>query len=390
MTAFWLHRAGHRVTVVERSPQRRRTGGHAVDLFAPAMDIAERMGVLEAVQHHATGTEWLTVRRENARREVTIDLRRLMGALSDRHVEIMRDDLAAILHDATARDVEYVFDEQITALADDGTVTFERTPPRRFDVIVGADGLHSGVRRIAFGGSANTRWLGGHIAVAVIPDHEDLRNHMRTIVGPHRMVGIYSARHMPDARAFFLFRPPTERQYHHRDVAHQKQLLRDAFGDLGGEVPALLDEADQSPAFYFDSITQLVMDHWTRGRVALVGDAGYCPGPAVGGSTSLAVVGAYTLAGELADASGDIAVAFPAYEAALQDYVIRSRRFATKMARRLVPGTRAGVWALAHGTSAFARLPTSLGRRLVGLGGGLGLHESIRIRDYPALEPRAG
>ena len=387
VTAFWLHRAGHHVTVVEQSPELRKTGGHAVDLFTPAIAVVERMGVLRAVQDHATGTERMTIRREHSRREVTIDMTRLMGALSDRHVEIMRDDLSEILYDATRHDVEYVFGDRIVALADDGVVTFERATARRFDVVIGADGLHSGVRRIVFGPESRySRWLGGYVAVASIPDDQHLHDHMRTLLGVDRMVGVYSARHMTDARAFFLFRPATELDDRHRDVARQKQLLREAFGDLDGEVPRLLDQVDQASAFYFDAITQLAMDHWTQGRVALVGDAGYCPGPAVGGSTSLAVVGAYTLAGELADAGGDPAIAYPAYEAAMSDYVQRSRRFATTMARRLVPGTRAGAWALTTGTALATRLPTGLSRRLIALGSGdLGLHESIALGHYPAL-----
>lgn len=392
VTAYWLHRAGHRVTVVEQSPPLGRTGGHAVDLFTPAMDILERMGVLEAVQDRATGTERMTVRREHTGRDVTIDMTRLMGALSDRHVEIMRDDLGAILHDATREDVEYVFDDRISELTDDGVATFEHAPERSFDLVIGADGLHSGVRGLVFGPETEySRWLGGYIAVASIPRDRSLDGHMTTLLGVNRMVGLYTARHMTDARAFFLFRPAAELAYDHRDVARQKQLLREAFGDLDGEVPRLLDEVDRAPAFYFDAITQLAMDHWTRGRVALVGDAGYCPGPAVGGSTSLAVVGAYTLAGEVAAAGGDPAIAYPAYEAAMRDYVHRSRGFAATMARRLVPGTRAGAWMLTAGTSLLTHLPTALGRRLVALGSGdLGLHESIRVRDYPALQVGPG
>ncbi|GLZ48324.1 FAD-dependent oxidoreductase [Actinomycetospora sp. NBRC 106375] len=390
VTAYWLRRAGHRVTVVERSPRSRTSGGHAVDLFSPAIDVVERMGVLDAIRDHATGTERMTIRRESARREVTVDMRRLMSAVARRHVEIMRDDLSRILC-AACDDIEWIFDDSITAVADDGGVTFERSAPRRFDVVVGADGLHSGVRRIVFGpDSGTTRWLGGHIAVAVIPADRQIPGHMTTVLGVRRMVGVYGARHTDDARAFFLFRPDTELRYDHRDVPRQKQLLRDAFSDVGGEVPGLLDEVDRSATFYFDAITQLVLDRWTRGRVALVGDAAYCPGPAVGGSTSLAVVGAHTLAGEIAQAAGDTSVAFPAYEDAMRDYVVRSRAFAQKMATRLVPGSRLGGWALATGAATVARLPTALGRRLVSMGSGdLGLHESVALRDYPALRATA-
>lgn len=119
---------------------------------------------------------------------------------------------------------------------------------------------------------------------------------------------MYGARHLGDARALFLFRSERELDYHHRDAPRQKELLRGAFDGLHADVDRWLDELDRTPAFYFDSIAQLRMDTWSRGRVTLVGDAGYCPGPAVGGGgggTSLAVVGAYVLAGELARAGGD-------------------------------------------------------------------------------------
>ena len=149
-------------------------------------------------------------------------------------------------------------------------------------------------------------------------------------------------------------------------------------------MPRLLDETDRASAFYFDSVTQLRLEHWTRGRVALVGDAGYCPGPAVGGSTSLAVVGAYTLAGELAAAGGDPARAFPAYEEAMGEYVRRSRAFAVTMAKRLVPTSRATTWALTTGVKLFTALPPGLARRLAAAGD-TGLHDSVAVRDYPQL-----
>jgi 2-polyprenyl-6-methoxyphenol hydroxylase-like FAD-dependent oxidoreductase len=351
------------------------------------MDIIERMGLLDRLMDRSTGTERMTVLREGARRPTTIDLRRLMGGISRRHVEIMRDDLGEIVYDATRDDVDYVFGDEITALDDDGRVTFAHGVPRRFDLVLGADGLHSGVRALVFGPEAMyAKWIGAYIAVATIPDYLGLRDDMVGLTGPNRIVAVYSARHMTDARAVFLFRPPAELQYDRHDVDGERRLLRAEFGDLGWEVPRLLDETDRATAFYFDSVTQLRMSHWTRGRVALVGDAGYCPGPAVGGSTSLAVVGAYTLAGELAAAGGDPAVAFPAYEAALADYVQRSRRFAITMAKRIIPSTRAQAWALTTGAKAFASLPAAVGRRLAAMGdNGMGLHDSVVPKDYPAL-----
>jgi 2-polyprenyl-6-methoxyphenol hydroxylase-like FAD-dependent oxidoreductase len=190
---------------------------------------------------------------------------------------------------------------------------------------------------------------------------------------------------MPDARALFLFRPATELVYDHRDVATQRRLLRGAFADLGGEVPRLLDEAESSDAFYFDAVTQLRLDGWSRGRITLVGDAGYCPGPAVGGSTSLAVVGAFTLAGELALARGDHTSAYPAYERALGDYVRASRAFAVTMANRLVPRSRTQLWALTAGARLLTVVPAPLMRALTRREGRLGLHDTVVPRDYPAL-----
>ena len=385
VTAYWLRRSGFRVTVVERAPALRKTGGHAVDLFAPALDIVERMGLIDHVEALRTGTERMVVLREGARRPSTIDLRKLMAGFSRRHVEIMRDDLSEVFYDATRDDVEYVFGDHVTAIGDDGEVRFANGRPRRFDLVIGADGLHSGVRGLVFGPeSAYTRWIGGYIAVASIPNYLDLRNEMRGFAGVNRLGGLYSAQHMTDARAMFLFRTPAELSYDRHDGDAQRRLLREQFGDLGWEIPRLLDETDRASAFYFDSITQLRLEHWTRGRVALVGDAGYCPGPAVGGSTSLAVVGAYTLAGELAAAGGDPARAYPAYEAALGEYVRSSRTFAVTMAKRIVPTSRAMTWAMTTGVQLFTALPTALARR-IGTAGATGLHESVAVRDYPEL-----
>jgi 2-polyprenyl-6-methoxyphenol hydroxylase-like FAD-dependent oxidoreductase len=163
--AYWLRRYGFRVTIVERAPALRKAGGHAVDLFAPALDIIERMGLLDPVTEHRTGTDRITVRREGARRPVTIDLGRLMGAVSRRHVEIMRDDLGEILHAATRNDVEYLFGDSVASVSDDAEVTFER----------------------------------------------GLRDSMECVVDVDRLAGMYSARHMSDARARSLPRSSLQR-----------------------------------------------------------------------------------------------------------------------------------------------------------------------------------
>ncbi|MEV6872271.1 FAD-dependent monooxygenase [Amycolatopsis sp. NPDC051128] len=382
--AYWLARHGFDVTVVERAPALRKTGGHAVDLFRPAMDITERMGVLPRVEALATGTTRLTLHREGVRRPVRIDLAKIFRATSDRHVEVMRDDLSEIYYDAGRDDVEYLFGDSITAISPDGEVTFEQAAPRRFDVVVGADGLHSNVRRLVFGEEAGlTKFIGAYLAVLSLPDSLGLDGETVMHLGVGRTTGIYSARHMSEARAVFLFRRDEPLDYHHRDLPRQKQLLREAFAGLHPQVDGWLAELDGAGPFYFDSITQLTLDTWSRGRVTLVGDAGYCPGPAVGGSTSLAVLGAYVLAGELAAAGGDHERAFAAYEREMGELVRQSRAFAVGAARRLIPASRTGTWALARGGQLVSALPAGLTTALAKLNtGGVRMHDSMRVKDY--------
>ncbi|MET8849783.1 FAD-dependent monooxygenase [Amycolatopsis sp. NPDC004625] len=362
----------------------RKTGGHAVDLFRPAVDITERMGVLPRVEALATGTTRMTVHREGARRPIRVDLAKVFQAASDRHVEVMRDDLSEIYYDAGREDVEYLFGDTITALSPDGDVTFEHAPPRRFDVVVGADGLHSHVRRLVFGEEAGlTRFIGAYLAVLSLPDTLGLDGEAITHLGAGRTASLYSARHMSDARAVFLFRRDEELTYHHRDIPRQKDLLRAAFTGMHPQVDRWLAQLDDGGPFYFDSITQLQLRTWSRGRVTLVGDAGYCPGPAVGGSTSLAVLGAYALAGELATAGGDHTRAFAAYEKEMGELVARSRAFAVGAARSLIPSSRTGVRVLARGGQLVSALPAGLTRALAKLNtAGVRLHDSMPVKDY--------
>jgi 2-polyprenyl-6-methoxyphenol hydroxylase-like FAD-dependent oxidoreductase len=384
--AYWLTRRGFDVTVVERAPALRKTGGHAVDLFRPAMEISERMGVLPRIEEFATGTTELVVHRPWASRPARIDYAKLLAAFSERHVEIMRDDLSEIYYDASRDDVEYLFGDQITAITDDGDVSFQDGAPRRFDLIVGADGLHSGVRRIVFGDDVPERFLGGYLSVVSVPKSLARDGEMSGYFEPNRITMIYTADHLDDARAVFMFRPRQSLNYDHRDVPRQQAQLRAAFSGMAAEVDRWLDEVERTPAFYFDAITQLEMTGWSRGRVTLVGDAGYCPGPAVGGSTSLAVYGAYVLAGEIAKAGGDHTAAFAAYERTMLPTVLGSRSLARINAKTIVPRTRWGVRALIGGARALSFLPLGVTQSLTRLNSkGIRLYDTMPLPDYPAV-----
>ena len=225
------------------------------------------------------------------------------------------------------------------------TVTFEHAAQQTFDIVIGADGLHSGVRRLVFGDDVREHFLGGYLAVVSVPKTLAHEQEMIGFYQPRRVAMVYTADHLDDARAVFVFRPEHELDYDHRDGARQRELLRAAFAGTAPDVDRWLAELDSTPAFYFDAITQLQMDTWTRGRVTLVGDAGYCPGPGVGGSTSLAIYGAYILATQLR-AHDDHTTAFRAYEDMMRRPVLGSRAVARVNAKTIVPTSRRGVDAL--------------------------------------------
>jgi 2-polyprenyl-6-methoxyphenol hydroxylase-like FAD-dependent oxidoreductase len=377
--AYWLARHGIDVTVVERAPALRKTGGHAIDLFRPAMEIAERMGVVSEVMAHATGTTRLDVHRPWRSRAVSVDYIKVVGMMSDRHVEIMRDDLSEIFYNAGRDDVEYLFGDEITAISPDGEVSFQRGPQRRFDLVIGADGLHSGVRQLVFG-EVTEHFLGGYLAVVSVPKTLARDGVMTAYYAPGHVALLYTADHLDDARAVFIFRPRRPLAYDHRDVPRQKNQLRQAFAGTSAEVDTWLAEVERTPTFYFDAITQLDMPTWSRGRVTLVGDAGYCPGPAVGGSTSLAVYGAYVLADALARSGGDHVAAFAACERTMAPTVARARKLARVNARTVVPGSRLGVQTLVGVAQLVSVLPLRVTQSLTRLN-----NTGVRLYDTMPL-----
>ena len=385
--AYWLRRYGFNPTVVERTPSLRAgLGGHAVDLFGPAVDVADMMGVLPQVMDARTKTEVLSFLRPG-KPPVDVNMDRLVSGVSDRHVEVMRGELASILYEATRVGVEYVFGDTIRALdetPDAVEVTFERSAPRRFGLVVGADGLHSVVRRLVFGDERQfLHYIGGYLAVFTVPNYLHLDGRMALYTTPGKVVGMYPVRQTGEARAGFLFRRDEPFTYDHRDKEQQKALLRQVYAGEEWEAPRLLAELTGAQDLYFDSISQVIMNAWSRGRVTLVGDAGYSPGPAVGGGTSIAMVGAYVLAGELARAGGDPAVALPAYDAKMTEFVRRARKLGTTTMRTLIPATPAQVRLMIGMMRVVPRLPVFLQRRLWALQStAAGALDSVALESY--------
>jgi 2-polyprenyl-6-methoxyphenol hydroxylase-like FAD-dependent oxidoreductase len=336
--AHWLARYGFRPTVVERAPGL-RPGGHGVDLRDQATGVAERMGIMPQVRAAAADVQGMKFVDAHDRTVARIDTTAASEA------EIMRGDLVTLLHQAAGPGVEYVFSDSIRQLEQDGdgvTVSFDHANTRRFDLVIGADGLHSTVRRLAFGPESRyVRHKGGYGAFANADAAlgEDRWVTMYNL--PGKMAGIYRSGNHAQAKAYFVFRSGPV-AYDHNDAGQQKRLLSDAFaGETSWKIRELLAGALADPDFYFDAASQVHMDCWFSGRVALVGDAAWCASPASGAGAELALAGAYRLAGELAAADGDHQAAFPRHQDAHRALVRTKQRIGFNL-RLMVPKTAAG------------------------------------------------
>lgn len=344
--AYWLNRHGFRATVVERAPAM-RGGGYPIDVRGVAVDVVERMGALAQVRAAHTHTKGFTIIGADGRPAVTTDPGAIGGSSSGRDVELPRGDLAAVMYEYTKDDVEYVFDDSITALDERPAgvdVTFTRSAPRTFDLVIGADGLHSNVRGLTFGPEdPYVHHMGSHFAAFSVPNHLGLEREILMYNEPGRLAALYAVRDQPDVTALFAFRSAAI-PFDHHDVEQQALLVENAVGDMGWEVPWLLKAMREADDFYFDAVSQIRMPAWTSGRVAVLGDAAFAPSFFSGQGTSLALVGAYVLAGELAAAGGDHGIALPAYERELRGFVARNQKLALTGIEALLPSSRARIW----------------------------------------------
>jgi 2-polyprenyl-6-methoxyphenol hydroxylase-like FAD-dependent oxidoreductase len=307
--AHWLADDGYRVVIVELAPGI-RPGGQTVDLRGAGRDVVQRMGLIDEMVDRSLpqrGIAW--VRADGSRRaEMPVEAFDGNGVVSK--LEILRGDLVDVLYQHTKDRVDYRFDTRITDLEqdDDGVdATLSDGTRLRADLVVGADGPHSAVRRLAFCPEEQfVKPLGGYNAWFTAPDTAGLDGWFLMYQAPGGLNASMRPSHDPAiAKAGLAFRsePLT---YDRRDLDQQRKLLADRFTGAGWHAAELIKAAAEADDFYFDAFLQVHMDSWSRGRVTLCGDAGYCASPLSGMGTSLALVGAYVLGGELGSADGEL------------------------------------------------------------------------------------
>jgi 2-polyprenyl-6-methoxyphenol hydroxylase-like FAD-dependent oxidoreductase len=334
--AYWLERSGHDPTLVERAPELRR-GGYVIDFWGAGFEVAERMGIAQQLCAIGYTPREGRQQRRDGSRMFSFSFESFVGS-GVRYVSLARSDLAALIFAALEAKVETIFGDTVHALDDDGArvrVTFEHRATRDFDLVIGADGLHSQVRRLTFGaGEQFETYLGFKIAAFALEGYrprEELVAKLYTEVG-------YQVTSFPmreDATMFALTFLDDGKEIP-QTRAEQEALLRARFADAGWEVPSILEQMPRAESIYMDRVSQVRMPSWTHGRIALLGDAASCPSLLAGQGAALAMVEAYVLAAELARTPNHTQ-AFAAYEERLMPFLRTKQKAAERLALTFAP-----------------------------------------------------
>ncbi|NUT99599.1 MAG: NAD-binding protein [Saccharothrix sp.] len=333
--AGWLRRYGVDVTVVEKATGL-RDGGYKVDVRGVAVEVLRRAGLLDLVRAVETQVEEAHFVDSRGKRVATMSAD-VFGGREGEDLEVLRGDLVRVLRDAA--DVEYLFGDWVEDLDDVAggvRVRFGSGAERVFDVVIGADGLHSRVRGLVFGDESRFRHdLGHHVSIFTSSSDHGLDREELLYAEPGRTTNVYRTAGDGGARALFLFRDDAG------NSRHGAERLAEVFDGAGWKVPELVAEAGRAQDLYFDSVSLIRMDRWSQGRVVLVGDAAYAASPASGQGTSLALVGAYVLAGELANG---LEGAFERYESLMRDFVTANQALAETNLKGMVLSSKAKIW----------------------------------------------
>ena len=376
--AFWLKAAGFEPTIVERAPAL-RSGGYVIDFWGVGYDLAERMGLLPDINRTGYHVRELRIINDAGRRVAGFGTAVFSELTGGRYVTLPRSDLSRFLLAKVKNNIETIFDDEIIGLEQQTgciRVALKQAGERHFDLVIGTDGLHSSVRKLAFGPQS---WSEKHLGYAVAafeasgyrPRDEDVY----FMYGePGRMLGRFT---LHDNRTLFLFVFTANRGELPATLEAQKATLHDLYGRGGWECEKILSELDRTNELYFDSVSQIKMQNWSSGRVALVGDAAFCVSLLAGQGSALAMIAAYVLAGELSASHGRHERAFAGYEARLRGYIDTKQRAAERFAGALAPRTRAGLHFRNLVVKAFA-IP-GLARLAIGRD----IADRIEIPDYP-------
>ena len=341
--AFWLQRYGIQPTLIEKAPAL-RTGGYVIDFWGAGFEIADRMGVLPEIRTAGYNVREVRVVGADGRRVAGFPVEVFVRATNGRYVSVRRGDLAEVLF-RHLDDVETILGDAIRSIEQDrhrAVVTFENGRVRAFDLVIGADGLHSRVRQLTVGPENQfEKYLGLKVAAFEVTGYrprEELTFIMYTEVGQQ-----LSRFTMRDDRTMFLAIFTDEAPAVPTSLEQQKIELRERFGRSGWECPRIMDALDGVTELYFDRVSQIHIppaSSWSNDRVVLVGDAASCVSLLGGQGTALAMTAAYLLAGEIHRAGGDYQAAFARYEDRFRPFVTAKQRMATRFAGTFAPKSR--------------------------------------------------
>ncbi|HWB27590.1 MAG TPA: FAD-dependent monooxygenase [Chitinophagaceae bacterium] len=344
--AYWLKRFGFNPTIVECAPKLRE-GGYAIDFWGAGFDVAERMGILSDLGSVDLKLSELTFVDENNKRIGRMNYKKIVKWMNGRAFTLLRSDLAKTIFNHLGKGTQIIFDDKISKIEqieNEVSVTFQSGKMRSFDLLVGADGLHSNVRNLVFGDEAQfEKYYGYYAASYTIPTQKDDKQFSMYNV-PCKQVALYPTNKNASA-VLCIFASPEKLSYNHHDLEAQKQILRNQFENIGWRCADLISEIDTAPDFYFDVVSQIQMRNWSKDRIVLVGDACDCPSLLSGQGSTLAMVGAYILAGELKNANGNFKVAFEQYQNIFKGFIDDKQLLAQKFAKQFVPKSTFGIWA---------------------------------------------